>query len=67
VVDMKKDASTVKEAQTKKVKIISICDANVNPSLADYPIPANDDAVSSVKYILEKLKEVITKTKNKSV
>jgi ribosomal protein S2 len=27
--------------------------------LADYPIPANDDAVSSVRYILGKIKEAV--------
>jgi len=31
----------------------------VDPDLADYPIIANDDAVSSVKYILSQLKEAI--------
>jgi len=47
----------------KGVKIIGIADTNVDPSLADYPIPANDDAISSVKYILDKVKDVIIKAK----
>jgi len=63
VLDMKKDALAVKEAKMKGVKIIAIADTNVDPSLTDYPIPANDDAISSVKYILEKVKDVIIKTK----
>jgi len=65
VLDMKKDALAVKEANMKGVKIIAIADTNVDPSLADYPIPANDDAISSVKYILEKVKDVIIKAKLK--
>jgi len=65
VFDMKKDALSVKEARVKKVKVIGISDTNTDPSLADYPIPANDDAISSVKYILEKVKEVIVKSKIK--
>ena len=59
VLDMKKDEAAVKEARMKGVKVIGISDTNVDPTLADYPIPANDDAISSVKYILEKIKEVI--------
>lgn len=63
VLDMKKDNLAVKEARRKGVKVIGIADTNVDPTLADYPIPANDDAISSVKYILEKVKEVILKAK----
>jgi len=65
VLDMKKDALSIKEARKKGVKVIAISDTNVDPSLADYPIPANDDAISSVKYILDKVKEVILKEKSK--
>ena len=63
VLDIKKDDLAVKEARTKGIKIIGICDTNTDPTLTDYPVPANDDAISSVKYILDKLKEAITKTK----
>jgi len=63
VLDMKKDDLAVKEAKMKGIKVIGISDTNVDPTLADYPIPANDDAISSVKYILEKVKEIIKKAK----
>ena len=65
VLDMKKDNLAIKEARGKGVTIIGIADTNVDPTLADYPIPANDDAISSVKYILEKVKEVIISQKSK--
>ena len=64
VCDMIKDRLAVKEAREKGVKVIGICDTNVDPTLADYPIPASDDAVSSVKYILDKIKEAILKAKS---
>ncbi len=64
VLDMKKDELSVKEAKKRGVKVIGISDTNTDPALADYPIPANDDSISSVKYILEKVKEVILKTKS---
>jgi len=65
VLDMKQDALAIREARRKGILVIAIADTNVDPSLADYPIPANDDAISSVKYILEKVKEVILENKPK--
>lgn len=63
VLDMKKDLIAAKEARKKGIKIIAICDTNIDPDLVDYPIPANDDAISSIKYILEKTKEAVLKSK----
>jgi len=64
VLDMKKDGIAAREAKRKGVKIIAICDTNIDPTSADYPIPANDDAISSVKYILEKVKDVVLSAKS---
>ena len=66
ILDIRKDVLTIKEAKDKEIKTIGISDTNTDPSLVDYPIPANDDAISSVKYILEKAAEVIKKAKAKS-
>jgi len=65
VLDMKKDNLAIREAKRKKIPVIGIADTNVDPGLADYVIPANDDAISSVKYILDKATEVIKETKSK--
>ncbi len=62
---MKKDALSIKEAKRKGVKVIAIADTNNDPTLADYPIPANDDAISSLSYILGKVKKTILKAKPK--
>jgi small subunit ribosomal protein S2 len=59
VLDMKKDAIAISEARKKGVKVIAIADTNVDPTKADFPIPGNDDAVSSVRYILGKVKEAV--------
>lgn len=66
VLDIRKDDLAVKEARMKGIKVIGICDTNTDPSLVDYPIPANDDAISSVKYILDKVKEAIKNAKRKA-
>jgi small subunit ribosomal protein S2 len=60
ILDLKKDETCAREAKKRGVKIIGIADTNIDPVFADYIIPANDDAISSVKYILEKIKQVIT-------
>ena len=59
VINLQKDKLAAREARRKGVKVIAIVDADADPDLADYPIPANDAALSSVRYILEKVKEVV--------
>jgi small subunit ribosomal protein S2 len=63
VVGMDRDISAIKEAKKKGVTILAIADTNVDPLLASRIVPANDDAISSVRYVLEKVKEVIIKNK----
>ena len=65
VLDMIKDKLAVKEAKSKGVKVIALCDTNCDPTLVDYPVPSNDDAISAVKYILDKVKETISQVKTK--
>lgn len=55
LIDIKKEDGAVREALRTGVKIVSITDTNVDPSPVDYPIPANDDAVGSIKIILDYL------------
>jgi len=57
ICDIYKDKACLKEARMKGIKTIAIVDTNVDPSSVDYPIPANDDAISAVKYILNKVKQ----------
>lgn len=63
IVDMKKEDSAVREAKIRKLKIIAMTDTNIDPTFADYPIPANDDAVTSISYILGKVAKVIREAK----
>ncbi len=51
IVDIQKEVTAVREAKKIGIPIIAIVDTNVNPELADYPIPANDDAVKAIKLI----------------
>ncbi|MGM0439412.1 MAG: 30S ribosomal protein S2 [Patescibacteria group bacterium] len=58
--NMDKDEIAIEEAKQKEVKIVAVCDTNCDPMEADYPIPANDDAISSIKLILDKFDEIIS-------
>ena len=59
ILDVKKDTTCAKEARRKGIKVVGVVDTNVDPNLTDYAIPANDDSISSVSYILQKVKETI--------
>lgn len=63
ILDLRKDIAVAREAKRKGIKIVGIVDTNIDPALADYAIYANDDAVSSIAYVLEKVKETILGTK----
>jgi small subunit ribosomal protein S2 len=51
IFDIRKDKTALEEAVRRGVKIIAVCDTNVNPKHVDYCIPANDDAVKSIEMI----------------
>lgn len=59
-----KDITCAAEAKRKGIKIVALVDTNVNPDIVDYPIPANDDAISAVRYILDKVVETIQAAKS---
>lgn len=66
VCDAKENSIAVREAKKVKIPVIAITDTNCDPALIDYVIPANDDAVSSVQFILEKVKEAVLKGKSRT-
>ena len=51
VVDPKKEKIAVKEARILGIPVVGIVDTNCDPDEVDYVIPANDDAIRSVKLI----------------
>ncbi len=64
VCDAKENDIAVREARKMKIPVIAITDTNCDPAMIDYVIPANDDAVSSVQFILEKVKEAVSRGKS---
>ena len=64
IVDQKRESTAVQECRKLGIPIISILDTNCNPELADSPIPANDDAIRSIKLILGKIADSISEGNN---
>jgi len=50
---LQKEKTAVVEANKMNVSIIGIADSNANPDKAEYFVPANDDAVNSIRLMVE--------------
>src|SRR5690606_40584828 len=59
VTDVINDIYAVREAKKLGVPVIAIVDTNADPSLVDYPIPANDDAIKTIKLICDYVLQAI--------
>jgi small subunit ribosomal protein S2 len=59
IVDQRREYNAIQECQKLGIPIISLLDTNCDPDAVDIPIPANDDAIRSIKLILGKLADAI--------
>lgn len=59
IVDQKREHNAILECQKLGIPIVSILDTNCDPELVDIPIPANDDAIRSIKLVVGKLADAI--------
>jgi small subunit ribosomal protein S2 len=59
IVDQRREYNAVLECQKLGIEIVSMLDTNCDPDLVDVPIPANDDAIRSIKLIVGKLADAI--------
>ena len=58
IVDTRKEKIAVAEGKKLGIKIIAMVDTNSNPDDVDYPIPANDDAMRSIKLFASRLADI---------
>ena len=65
IVDLKEEKTALKEANRMKIPIIATVDTNVNPDNAQYPIPANDDAIKSLDLIISSIASAVKVGKKK--
>jgi small subunit ribosomal protein S2 len=52
VVDTKREATAMKEANTLNIPVLALADTNSDPDEIDYIVPGNDDAVRAIKLVL---------------
>jgi small subunit ribosomal protein S2 len=65
LVDIKENLLAVKEAHRAGIPTIAFTDTNTDPTLVDWPIPANDDALSALKYMLGIVAKNVMEAKQK--
>ncbi len=59
VVDLKREKNCIREAKKLGIPVVAMVDTNCDPDEADYPIPANDDAVRAIQLFSSKMAEAI--------
>jgi small subunit ribosomal protein S2 len=69
VVDANHEKIAIAEAKCLGIPTFGLVDTNTNPFCLDYPIPANDDSIKTIKlimsYISDSILDVVGGTKNK--
>jgi small subunit ribosomal protein S2 len=59
MIDVRREYNAVQECQKLGLPIVSLLDTNCDPDWVDIPIPANDDAIRSIKLVVGKLADAI--------
>ncbi|MCZ6672178.1 MAG: 30S ribosomal protein S2, partial [Verrucomicrobia bacterium] len=59
IIDIKREDIAVAEARRIGIPLVALVDTNSDPTLVDYPIPGNDDAVKSIRIIVETVMEAL--------
>ena len=63
IVDITQERIALAEAKRIGIPIIAVVDTNCNPDDIDYPIPANDDAIKTIKLICSKVADSVIEAK----
>lgn len=59
VLDTNFEKAAIKECKKISIPVVALVDTNSDPDSADYPIPANDDAISSITLIMKVLSDAV--------
>ncbi len=58
LIGLRRHETALREARRLKIPIIAVCNTNDDPTLVDYPIPANDNSAPGIRFILEEISKV---------
>jgi small subunit ribosomal protein S2 len=64
VIDTRKEAIAVAEAQRMNIPIIAVVDTNCNPDGISYPIPGNDDAIRAITLFTQIIANAVIEADN---
>jgi small subunit ribosomal protein S2 len=67
IADLRVEKTALTEARRVGVPVVAVCDTNVDPTKATQIIPANDDAVNSIKMMAKLISEAIAEGKEEGV
>ncbi len=59
IVDPAREYIAVREAKKLKIPIVAIVDTNCDPTLIDYVIPGNDDAIRAIRLFTSKIADAV--------
>lgn len=59
IIDIVSDVNAVREARKLGLPIVALVDTNADPTLIDYPIPCNDDAIKAIQLVVDYVKQAI--------
>jgi len=59
IIDVEKEGLAVAEASKLGIPIVALVDSNCDPEQVAYPMPANDDAIRSIRIITSRMAEAI--------
>jgi len=59
ITSVKVQTAAIREAHKKNIAVFALVDTDCDPTLVDYAIPANDESLSSIKFIMDKIGEVL--------
>ncbi|MCY3781352.1 MAG: 30S ribosomal protein S2 [Chloroflexi bacterium] len=64
VVDAEREYTAVKEANILKIPVLALVDTNANPDTVDHILPANDDAMRSIRLLIGALADAVLEGHN---
>jgi small subunit ribosomal protein S2 len=64
IIDTRKEAIAVAEAQRVGIPIVAVVDTNSNPEGIDYPIPGNDDAIRAINLFTSIIAQAVIEADN---
>ena len=66
IIDTRKEAIAVAEAQRMGIPIVAVVDTNCNPEGIDYPIPGNDDAIRAITLFTQIIANAVVEADNET-